>query len=259
MKKKILKTLNNSNNKGSQQKIIIKTPPPRRKIIIIIAIVAAAIVLATGGIILPQFGIGLSKTTKLTASEISLIGMEKLAVLDTIEMTYKTVFPFDFMPTEWEFRRLLEKDSYTEDELFYLMTNFICQELKINPYNTEEFIVITTILTAGYKSEDENGINFQEAIMIDEEKSKITIALPSATVTKVQTEDFSTYSENYPQFKATPQKWKEIIEHIKPKIIEMAVEDGILTKAEENASTKIKIILQATKWNNIEIINSWEN
>lgn len=241
-----------------QEKIIIKSPKKNTKATIIVAAIAVAtIIILSGAIVLPKIDLRLIRTTKVTSSQINLVQMQKIAVFDTVEMTYKTVFPFDFLLPKWEYEILLSKYrnyNYTEEEAFYLKTVSLCQALGINPYKTDKFIVISTVLTAGYKTEDEDDIDFNKYISINENYNSIKVYLPNPIITNIQTLDFYDYSDKYPYFEVSPEEWKEIILHLQPKIKQMAIRDGIISHARNNAANKLKLILEKSQWDDIEII-----
>ena len=103
-----------SGNKKKKRRLIRLTPFWLRLAIILVLLIG--LILAVGTLVLPGFGIDLhlpfTSRTRIAESEILLKDIKPLFLLNTVEYTYQSVFPYDFIPPRTDpleaYRRVLQ-------------------------------------------------------------------------------------------------------------------------------------------------------
>ncbi len=222
------------------------------KLFLIILLTLSA-VLFTLKFAIPDFNFHLPfiYTKNITATEIILKKINKISTLSTVEYIYKSVFPYDFIEKDTPWRKILSKrikgDDLTETENENLWIFDLCQSIGINlEYDTYDFVVITSIVKAGFNLENTIGKN---NIIID--GKNITLKIPGIIITKFTIEDTDSTRYSYPDLDVDPMNWKKITDYVERKTRIRVIEDGILKNAEERGKDFIRSILIESGWDNI--------
>ncbi len=229
----------------------------KNKILIIFIIIFLLLLSITiANYFIPGFGLKLPfiYNTKSSHSEIILKEIHKISNLSTVEYIYKSVFPFDFIDTNTNWKKLLSKKSKNEyltelqqDELWIYNQ---CKSIGINlEYDIYDFVVITSIVKAGFNLEDK--ITSHDIVV---EGKNITLKIPNTIITKFTIEDPDSTNYKYPDLDVNPQQWKQITNFVEKKIRIKVLEDGILKNAEKRGQDFIKSILLESGWENVIFI-----
>ena len=203
------------------------------------------------------------RVNRVQSSTAILDDIRDTARLNTVELVYKTVFPYDLIPedTDWPvlFRRFRSGGSLSAEELELLAIFGIAADAGIDLSSKEhQFAVITARLTAGY---DFAGTPFEDPekyredtadfILYDEEKDSLYIRLPEAKITEIKVDDEDSSSYSYPDMKVSPEQWRVlsgiITEHIKSE----ARKRRLTELAEERGKDVIKKMFSASGYKNI--------
>lgn len=201
-----------------------------------------------------NFKIPFIYNTKSSSTEIILKEIHKVSTLSTVEYIYKSVFPFDFITQDTEWRQLLskrtKKEFLTTMEKDNLWLFDQCKSIGIDlEYDIYDFVVITSIVEAGFNFEGEISPN---DIII--EGKNISLKLPSTIITKFKIEDSDSSRYNYPDLDVDPMNWKQITSYVEKKIRIKVLEDGILKNAETRGHDFLKSLLIESGWENVIFI-----
>jgi Protein of unknown function (DUF4230) len=201
-----------------------------------------------------NFNLPFIYNTKSSSTEIILTEINKVSTLSTVEYIYKSVFPFDFLAPDTNWRKLLIKQSKNEyltnleDEQLELYN--MCKAIGINLENEiYDFVIITSIVKAG--------INWDDKIIpgdINIEGKNITIRMPDSIITSFTIEDSDSTTYKYPDLDVSPIYWKQITAYVEEKIKIRVLEDGILKIAEERVNEFITSLLIDSGWEKINFI-----
>lgn len=210
--------------------------------IFLVIIIAATVIIIT---VIPELGIKLPfiYRTKSSSTEIILKEINKVATLSTVEYIYKSVFPFDFIDEDTDWRKILSKQNKNELLTTKEMDNILiynqCMSIGIDlEQNIYDFVVITSIVKAGLNLEDKLS---KEDIII--EGKNITLRMPQTIITKFTIEDPDSSKYSYPDLDVDPMNWKQITKYVEEKIRIKVLEDGILKNAETRGNEFIKSLL----------------
>ena len=192
--------------------------------------------------------------TKSSYTEIILKEIHKVSNLSTVEYIYKSVFPFDFIDKDTDWKTILSKeaknDFLSEIEIDKLKLYNQCKSIGINlESNIYDFVVITSIVKAG--------LNLEKWFHSDDiliESKNITLRIPETVITNFTIEDPDSSRYKYPDMDVTPIQWKQITEYVEEKIRLKVLEDGILKNAELRGNEFIKSILLESGWENVTFI-----
>ncbi len=170
------------------------------------------------------------KTEKTSARDILLKEARTVYRLNTVELVYKCVFPYDYLPENPDWQALFYNEavgqlSAEEKELmeFYRF----CRSLNIDPVSRDHsFAVVTVIVKAGFDLED---YPLPEKIVT--EGTRVEFTLPSPAVTEIIIHDPGESDYPYPGMEISPENWKTLTEFIKTGVDDIVRETGLLEKA----------------------------
>jgi hypothetical protein len=215
------------------------------------------LLLFSGGLLMllhfDPFGwdISLVRRSKFSAREILLKEVRGVYRLNTVELVHKSVFPYDFMPSDpdwWQIFHAAEvgKPDSGEKELleFY---NF-CKSLGINLVSRDpNFAVVTLIAKAGFNLE---GFPLEENFLWNE--SRLVIRLPEPEITEIIVQDPAADRYPYPGLKISPENWKRLTEYITARIGSVTDEKQLIERARQRGEEFIRHIAEPRGFSNIE-------
>jgi hypothetical protein len=244
-----LKSTNTINANNNYKKLPIK------KIIISAVICGIVFAISFTGItaFIPDFGFNPVHIEKTAISNSILLKTNKIFQINTVGMTCKSVFPYDYIISTNEINKIKQSNKLSSRDVFFLKSDSLCRQLHIKPEKDEKFIVISAFLTAGYKGKSPKDFSLEKIATIDNKSKSITIQMPQAKITSFIIEDPDRAEYKYPPFYTSPEIWEKIISHIKPEIERIAIKNDLLKKAELNAADKLKRILKSAGWKKINI------
>ena len=218
---------------------------------------------------------------KISASWSILEEIKLLNELETAAYDMKVVFPFDFIDgneVNWGYLRV----QYERDpRLFLSKTNpewhpggrlplewkyaelySLCRQVGIDPGRPDyRFVVISVSVRAGVDldlwldsfssgepSDDVGGIT-----VIQDENGLKTLKLKSApvTVTSFIVEDRDGSVDGFPDVPLTPEGWRILVEGLRPRLREMALDGGLLETAEKESESFLREIFTAAGYSNV--------
>jgi hypothetical protein len=225
-----------------------------RPILILILLVAAAAVLYFAA---EKFDIHIAnpfyKKEEIRSSSTLLKQIENLSRLNSIEFIYKTVFPYDLIEPDSDFKRIIEeyksgkKLDFKEVEL--LSVYGISAEAGIDLLNDDySFAVITARIKAGFNFPDTIP---EDSITINREDDSIIVRMPPVQITEVIIEDADSSVYKYPDLNISPEQWKTLTSMISRLVREEAVKKGILQQAEKRGKNLIRELLLSAGFNQV--------
>ncbi|MCK5153649.1 MAG: DUF4230 domain-containing protein [Spirochaetales bacterium] len=222
-------------------------------LITLLILIVTTVILIT---VFPEFGIKIPfiYNTKSSSTEIILREIHKVSTLSTVEYIYKSVFPFDFLDKETDWKQILSKrtenEFMTTTEKNNLWLYDQCISIGIDPeHDIYDFVVITSIVEAGFNFEDK--INEEDIII---EGKNISLRIPQTIITKFTIEDPVSSKYQYPDMDIDPMNWKQITNYVEEKIRIKVLEDGILKSAEARGNEFIKSLLIESGWESVVFI-----
>lgn len=176
---------------------------------------------------------------KKESSAVSVIVLEEardLFALNTLEVVYKTVFPFDFIPADISWYHLLnkvrDKRPLSPEETSYMEIYNLSRSLGINLAAKDySFLVVTCSVKVGFPVPDSAAA--VEVFDTDLEAKSIKVYLPEPAVTDFILEDPKRNSYGYPDLQINPEKWRLLSEYLKGKVMTMIFTEEIKTEALE--------------------------
>ena len=221
--------------------------------VIIVVLAAAFFLLAK-----PLFNIDIRerfKKNRTTAASVAVLEeVRDLFLFQTVEYIYKTVFPYDFVPADYDWRSLLRKVSQesplSAEETEYLSIYRFCEEIGIRlDSNRYEFVVITAVVRGGfdlqgtvYESPEEFD-NLKKYVRVDEEEKTLFLRLPKPVIVDFTIEDSTAADYTYPDIEISPENWKKLTDFVSEKIREQVIAEGILELAKQRGQTFIEKLL----------------
>jgi hypothetical protein len=223
-------------------------------ILIIIVVLAAAFFLLAK----PLFNIDLRerlKKNRTTAASVAVLEeVRDLFLFQTVEYIYKTVFPYDFVPADYDWRSLLRKVSQetplSAEETEYLSIYRFCEEIDIRlDSNRYEFVVISAVVRGGFDLQGtvyerpEEFENLKEYARVDEEEKTLFLRLPKPVIVDFIIEDPTAADYTYPDIEISPENWKKLTDFVSGEIREQVIAEGILELAKKRGQAFIEKLL----------------
>ena len=219
---------------------------------------------------------------KISTSWSILEEIQSINELETAAYDMKVVFPYDFIGEDevnWEFLKsqydwdsgefLLKTtpegfpDEKVPAEWKYAEIYAICREVGLDPGRPDYRFVVLTVsvragvdldlwldeFSAGEPSEDVGGIRVRE-----EATGLKTLEIKAApvSVTSFIVEDWDGRSEGFPDIPLSPDKWRLLVEKLRPDLRQMALAGGLLEKAAEESELFLREIFTAAGYDNVE-------
>ena len=207
---------------------------------LLIAIIVGAVGFYLFGLPLIDIDLSLQREKRVSTSVAVLERVRDILNLNTVEMVYKVVFPYDFVPADMNWTLFLKQHRESRRmsplEIGYLETYTLCNEIGIQlERKKNEFVVVTTIIKGGFDLS-----SLAEHYVIVGDQNGITITMPRAIVTDFIIEDTGSEMYSYPDIDIDPERWQKISAFIQKRMINTAVSGGILQFAEENGKQFIE-------------------
>ncbi len=228
--------------------------------IVLVITAGILLLLAAGTVLLPRFGIELnlpfSSRSRISESEILLKDIRPLFLLNTVQYTYKSVFPYDFIPPDTDplqaYRRYLQGVEITEREKKAAELYRLCQDsgIRLDGFSYS-FVVVTSHIKGGFDlSRGPWGVlkNAADLISVNPSLKSMSIRLPEPAITEFIIRDETSTEYEYPDIELDAEQWRRVSDYVEQRIREKVVEDGILEKTEENMQQILKRILQDLGW-----------
>ncbi len=183
--------------------------------------------------------VGLIRDTGRASSTNVLLAGRELFRLNTMEVLYKFVFPYDFVPEDTDWKSLLEarkaqtEDDLTAEKLEYLEVYDLCMGMGIDlSSDRRDFVVVTTIAKLGFNLDSQTYTGGMGPIRMRDDGSAV-IELPEATVTDLIIRDESSERYDYPDISISPENWRRLVSYVAEKAYERIEGGDILEEAAE--------------------------
>jgi len=240
--------------------------PFRLILILLILIAAAALIILSEDIFnitIPNPFVKIDKTAYSTAI---LEQVRDISRLNTIEFIYKTVFPYDLIDDNTDWKLLVSRfkagDKLNPQEFEMLSILGIASEAGINLLDESYlFAVITAKIKAGF---DFSGTVFEsieltpeavdDSIRINREAGIIEIKLPPAVITEVIIEDADSSSYDYPDIDISPEQWKTLTSILSRMLRTEASKRNITETAERRGRRLIEELLKNSGYKEVIFI-----
>ena len=223
-----------------------------RRLRFLISLLLTAALLIGAGLLLLRFDpfgweLSIISTTKTSARESVLREVRSVYRLDTVELLYKSVFPYDFLPAapaepDWRLLFYAEQTRTLSDEEQELLRFYrFCRELGIDLVSRDPgFAVVTVIARAGF---DFEGFPLEENILI--EGSQLTIGLPRPEITDLMIQDAPTARYPYPGMEISPENWKRLTDYVIAHLDPIIDETNILQRAGDRGEELFRRLVAA--------------
>lgn len=229
----------------------------------ILGAVAAAIIISAAITFFPMLGLSLkipfTSRSQISESEILLKEIYPLFKLTTVEYTYKTVFPFDFIPEnsnpQRAYARRQNGEELTTHEQEAARLYKICLAAGIPLWKrSTEFVVFTSRVKGGYNlqpllSSPASGNELR--VYPNTALKTVEIRLPAPEITDLIIQDETSEFYQYPDINVDAEQWRLITEYVEEKIRRRVIEEGILTRTEDRIKGILSRLLQSTGWEEI--------
>ncbi len=234
----------------------------------VVGAVAIGLMITAAMTVFPMLGISLkmpfTNHTRISESEILLKEVHPLFKLTTVEYTYKTVFPHDFIPKnsnpERAFFRLQRGEELTAQEQEAARLYQVCRESGIRLWpRTTEFVVLTSRVKGGYNLEsavserpsNESSKKPSLRIHSNPSLSTVEIRLPHPTITEFVIQDETSEYYQYPDINVDAKQWRIITEYVEDKIRFRVMEQGILDTTERKMKDVLTKLIKSSGWEHI--------
>lgn len=222
---------------------------------------------------------------KTSASWSILEEIRLLNDLETAAYEMKVVFPYDFIGDEEVNWGYLKLQYDREPRLFMAKTDpawhsggrlpadweyaeiyTLCRQVGIDPGRPDyRFVVMSASVragvdldlwldefTAGEPNDDVEGIT----VTVDEDGTRtLGIAAPPVIVMSFIIEDRDAVADGFPDVPLTPEGWRLLVEGLRPRLREMALEGGLLETAEKESRSFLTEIFMAAGYDNVVFTN----
>ncbi len=243
------------------------------------------VITAAGQSLLPRFGIDLkipfTRHEKISESDILLTRIRPLLNLNTVEYTYKSVFPYDFIPEGVDilraYQRFIQGKEVTTDEKKAAELYRLCADAGIRVWSRDyAFVVITTHVKGGYdlkrdkwpggkppgsaENSDSQGStdapgSTDSAIQTNPVLGTVSILLPPPRITDFVLRDETSSRYRYPDIEVDAEEWKMISEYVETHIRERVLAEGILERTDRNMRGVITKVLRENGWEKVTFRN----
>ena len=236
--------------------------------VIVILILGIAFVFSAKPLLNLDLGIRFLNTRVTSVSESVLVEVKDIFQFNTVEYVYKTVFPYDYVPSEYDWRDLVMRAGQNmpldaEEEELLSMYRF-CEKIGMKIDSRQfEFAVVTCIVKGGYElsgtlyDQIERDVplpDIEGYISINEEEKSVTLRLPRPAILDVIIEDTTDSNYSYPALPISPENWKILTNFVAGKIREKVTADGILETAAEKGKEFITKVLKQSGFSSVQFI-----
>ena len=220
-----------------------------RRIVTIALLILILLLLLAGGILLLRldpFGWDFSLVRRETISVRESILMEARAIyrIDTVELVHKSVFPYDFIPAEPDWRLLFYAEQtrrLSDEEADLLAFYHFCRELGIDLASRNPgFAVVTVVARAGFDFTD---FPLESRLVLKE--SGIEISLPEPGITNLVIRDSGSGEYPYPGLEISPENWKRLTEYVAQNMDEVLAETLLLERARQRGEELFRRLVEA--------------
>ena len=238
----------------------------------ILGIVAAALMITAAVTLFPMLGLSLqvpfTSRTLISESEILLQEVRPLFHLSTVEYTYKSVFPHDFIPQNSDPQRAYSRRQQGQEltsrakEAADLYSICLSAGIRLDSRSTD-FVVLTSHVKGGYNlesspnsSNQSNNQSSKEAasnlqVHLNPSLKTAELKLPQPLITEFVIQDETSEYYQYPDIQVDAAQWKAISGYVEEKIRSRVLEEGILEQTEKNMQNLLVRLLKSAGWEQI--------
>lgn len=203
--------------------------------------------------------LGFVQHNKTSHSTLLLQEGREMLALATTEYRRKSVFPYDFIPEDTDFRPLFaalfrqEKLAPEEERLVAIYR--LCARMGIDlSEENDRFVLISARLRAGFPLEEALRLR-----LWDNDPKRIGITLSDAAILDIEIVDDQFDDYPYPDIEANPEEWKEIAFFVQQELRTIARKEGLLIEAEKRGKAALKKLFQGLGYERIEFRTKSEN
>ncbi len=220
-------------------------------------------------------GLGIVRTSDSRSAALLLERVRDLYRLDTVEMVYKSVFPYDYMDPALDIRSIIAATRIAKGSVASLLSP--AQELYLRAYNLShdlgmqtgpdryDFVVVTAVVRAGIdlsettvahpeaasKQEIARWLKLGES---DGANRSASVRLPQAIVTDIRIEDPNKTSYVYPDMQIPPSGWKRIAAFVASHIREDAERSDLRIRARDRARSLVGSFLNNAGFDSVDFV-----
>lgn len=247
----------------------------------ILGMVAAALMISAAVALFPLLGLSLelpfTSRSRISESEILLQEVRPLFHLSTVEYTYKSVFPHDFIPQNSDPQRAYSRRQQGQEltsrakEAAELYSICLSTGIRLDSRSTD-FVVLTSRVKGGYnlgqnkldpspqpphqsnnQSSNQSGKEAASNLQVHLNPSLKTVELklPKPLITEFVIQDETSEYYQYPDIQVDAAQWKAISGYVEEKIRSRVLQEGILEHTEKNMQNLLVRLLKSAGWKQI--------
>ena len=236
----------------------------KRPRLLISPLVTLALVLLAAALFTDLFGgqlipglpkLSLQRVERFQSSTITLSEVRSVASLTSVQLIHRAVFPYDYLPRDVSITGILRKlresnasiaDTLTPEEQQYFRTFSLAREIDLGMTGeTFDFVVVSLILTAGYRLEEGDiTIEVEEFSGTDgvlRRRALVHIGEPAILSTAV--EDVVTENYPYPDASLSAEGWRRVAEFVVRESVPGGRTEALLSEARERTEQVLRTML----------------
>jgi hypothetical protein len=226
----------------------------------ILGLVAAALLITAALTVLPMLGLSLklpfTSRTQISESEILLQEVRPLFHLSTVEYTYKSVFPHDFIPENSDPQRAYSRRQQGQElssrakEAADLYSICLTAGIRLDSRSTD-FVVLTSRVKGGYNLEPSMEAASDLQVHLNPSLKTAELKLPNPLITEFVIQDETSEYYQYPDIQVDAAQWKAISGYVEEKIRCRVLQEGILQQTEKNMQDLLLRLMGSAGWEQI--------
>ena len=207
-----------------------------------------------------DFGIIVDKRTA-TSDIVALVGRDLMS-LNTVEAVYKVVFPYDFIPTDVNWRLFLTQVEsgrpLTVEEQRYLEVYHLASDIGIDlTTKRNDFVVITAIAKIGldldrFSDTTRKVVNGRIGPVSLRSDGTVIISLPPVAITELIIDDSSSADYGYPDVRVTPDGWRKISAFVTDSVSDRIADSGLFDEARDGAKRFLSIFFSEAGYESVK-------
>ena len=194
-----------------------------------------------------DLGISFIKEDKSAVSFIILEEARDAFSLNTLEIIHKAVFPYDFIPRDYNWYLLFNKSrderNLSSLEKEYLKVFNLARTIGINlAVRDYKFLVATATVRIGYTQPALS--DMEKLFSLDQETGILKVRLPEPEVTDFILEDPRAGSYGYPDIQLSPENWRMLSQYLTAEIKKKVFTEEIRELAYNRGKTFLEEFLK---------------
>ncbi len=256
----------------------------RKTVALIIVAVLAGSGMATYLLVAPRIAdfsfaallrsVGIVREDEQRSARVLLQEMKRIYAMDTVEMVYDIVFPYDFMDNRLDIQDIITAVRSGTGSVGELLDPV--QELYLRAYNLAhdlgmatgpdqfDFVVTTVVVRAGIVISDPVLVDpgnasatglAQWVSMEPGRNRRVEVRIPPAEITQITIEDPHTGTYPYPDVRIPPEGWKRIALFVREHVRKRVEGTDLLIRASKRVEDLVRGLLSQSGFDTITVVH----